>query len=61
MVVIVGVDVLQEGVDKFSAVAGEDPVVVGVEEDHVQIDSWHGWSGSPVASWERPRATFPRV
>ncbi len=38
MIVIVGVDARQESVDKFSAVAGEDPVfVIYVEENS------HNW------------------
>ncbi|MBD8029550.1 hypothetical protein [Corynebacterium gallinarum] len=39
VVIIVGVDALQKGVDELSAVAGEDPFIVSVEEDHVLLDS----------------------
>lgn len=42
MVVIVGVDVLRGGVDKFPVVVGEDPVVVGAEEDHARLDCGRG-------------------
>ena len=42
MVVIAGIDELQEGVDKFPTVAVEDPVVVSVEEDHALLDCGRG-------------------
>lgn len=38
VVIIVGVDALQEGGDKLLAVTGEDPVMVIIEEDHVRLD-----------------------
>lgn len=42
MVVIVGVDVLRGGVDKFPVVVGEDPVVVSAGEDHAYLSLWWG-------------------
>lgn len=68
VVVIIGVDALEKGVDKLLAVAGEDPVMVSVEEDHAWLDSRRGRSGSRVVGeWRRHfhdmrgSFTFPEV
>lgn len=47
-VIIVRVYALEEGVDEFSAAAGEDPFIVSAEEKHAQLDSRCGRLGFRV-------------